>query len=206
MKMAWRLWQNLGMPIYPRKINDLSGAPSFAGDLDQHSAIGKCAAFECGTFVEIRIGIVPESKTIEAISYKSNGCGYMIAAAERLASNCQRTRLTDLHGPEEIETALADEFPNLPVDRMHCFSTVVEAFRNALAEYRAKCVEEFRGEKALICTCFGIDEERIVSMISSQNISDVSEVTALCNAGRGCGSCRMLIQELIDSAQHENLQ
>lgn len=205
MNVAFVLWQNLGMPVYPKKINDLSSSPQLDVELEQPSAVGKCAAFECGTFVEVHVRIEPESKTIEVISYKSNGCGYMIAAAESLATNYQGTRLTELHGTEEVELSLATKFPDLPYERRHCVATVIDAFRNTLAEYRARCVEEFRGEKALICTCFGIDEDRIVSLIATENITDVSQVTAACNAGRGCGSCRMLIQELIDSVHRENL-
>ena len=193
------------MPIYAQKINDLSGSPRFAFDLEMPSAFGKSAAFECGTFVEIALRIDSELKLIESIAYKTNGCGFMVAAAESLASKFQRTRLTELHGPDDIAMSLLAEFPDLPNERRHCISTVVEAFRNALAEYRTKCVEEFRGEKALICTCFGIDEERILSIITTDNVTDVSDVTAACNAGRGCGSCRMLIQDLIDSVQHEKV-
>lgn len=206
MNVPSMLWQNRGVTVYPPKINALSSFPVHSDLIGDASAVGKCAAFECGTVIEIRLKIEPNTKRIEQVAYKSNGCGFMVAAAERLASNYQSTSLTDLHGTEEIAMTLTADFPDLPNERSHCNSTVIEAFRNALAEYRTKCVEEFHGEKALICTCFGIDEERIVSIIAKDNITDVSGVAAACNAGRGCGSCRMLIQELIDSARHEDPQ
>jgi NifU-like protein len=68
-----------------------------------------------------------------------------------------------------------------------------------MAEYRRHRIEEFQGEKALICTCFGVSEETIVNVIAENDLTDVDEVSGLCRAGSGCGSCRMLIAELIDS-------
>ena len=193
------------MSIYPPKIDEVCRRPLQAVELGDPSSIGRGAAFECGTVIEIRLQIEPTSKSIQSISYHTNGCGFMIAAAKVLSIKFQGKKLTELQGANEITELIFQLYDGFPNGRSHCVSVVVEAFRNALAEYRTKCVEEFRGEKALICTCFGIDEESIVSIIATDNVSDVSEVTAACNAGRGCGSCRMLIQELIDSAHRENL-
>jgi NifU-like protein len=80
----------------------------------------------------------------------------------------------------------------------------VAAFRAALAEYRSKVIEEFKGERALICTCFGVSEDTIIKTIERDAPTDISEVSAACKAGTGCGSCRMLIQELIDSYRHNS--
>jgi NifU-like protein len=85
-----------------------------------------------------------------------------------------------------------------PADRRQCAGVVFEALHKALAEYRTLRLREFKGEEALICTCFGVSEETIVSVIESKGLSDVSQVADVCRAGSGCGSCRMLIQELID--------
>jgi NifU-like protein len=70
--------------------------------------------------------------------------------------------------------------------------------RLGLADYRTYAIEEFRGERALICTCFGVSEESVQRYIEAEMPETVAEVTAACRAGGGCGSCRMLIQEMID--------
>ena len=67
-------------------------------------------------------------------------------------------------------------------------------------------IEEFTGEKALICTCFGVSENEIENVIEQNEVETVEEVSEICNAGDGCGSCRMLIQELIDVYQMENFR
>ena len=191
------------MSIYPPKIGELCNSSHRDENHFDTSVTGRSAAFECGTVTEIHLQIEPESKLIESISYSTNGCGFMVAAAEVLAARFQSTTLRELQGANKIGDTLHEEFSDLPGNRVHCISVVLDAFRNALSEYRTKCVEEFRGEKALICTCFGIDEERILSIIAKEDVKDVADITQASNAGRGCGSCRMLIQELIDSAKRE---
>jgi NifU-like protein len=67
-----------------------------------------------------------------------------------------------------------------------------------MAAYRARRIEEFQGEKALICTCFGVSEETIIGAIAENGFTEVEQVSKAYRAGSGCGSCRFLIQELID--------
>ena len=48
------------------------------------------------------------------------------------------------------------------------------------------------------CTCFGVTEERLEGVIRGLKDPSVEAVGDVCNAGMGCGSCRMLIEEMID--------
>ena len=124
----------------------------------------------------------------------------MIAAADLLARKLKGTNLTELH-------ALADNFDRLittnldvfPAERQHCSESVIAALKDAFADFRQKQIEEFAGEKALICTCFGVTEDTIESAVTENSASTVSQVGQLCKAGLGCGSCQMMIQEIIDS-------
>ncbi|MBC7899119.1 MAG: (2Fe-2S)-binding protein [Saprospiraceae bacterium] len=50
-----------------------------------------------------------------------------------------------------------------------------------------------------------MSEEKIIEIINSNNVKEVGEVSDICNAGHGCGSCRMMIRELIDSPRHEEV-
>ena len=124
----------------------------------------------------------------------------MLAAADVLAGAVTGKHLADLHGlkKDELLAKIDDELGLFPADRLHCEETCIEAFRVAFADYRARQIEEFQGEKALICTCFGVEEETIESLVAKDSIKSVDEVTRITSAGGGCGSCRMLIQEIID--------
>ncbi len=125
----------------------------------------------------------------------------MIAAADHLVETIKDSKLADLHGlnKQELTQKLDDEFGLLPNERKRCADVCIEALRVAFADYRVRQIEEFRGEKALICTCFGVSEETIETHIAQNSIETVNEVTQICGAGGGCGSCRMLIQEMIDN-------
>jgi NifU-like protein involved in Fe-S cluster formation/bacterioferritin-associated ferredoxin len=185
--------------IYPQKIGEISLSPEFAGDCSDENASGKSASFVCGSFVRFGLRVDPDAKRIEDIRFATNGCGFAIAAAETLAAEFRGAGLTDLHGTNQIEELTSSKLGHVPSERSHCIEVVIDAVRAALADYRERLIEEFQGEKALICTCFGVAEETIVSVIEQHRIKDLAEFSEFSNAGSGCGSCQMLIRELIDS-------
>jgi len=122
----------------------------------------------------------------------------MVAAAETACRELEGAKLPELNGLELFDEILPSRLGTEPNSRRGCFRAVGEAVRSAFKGHRDRLVEEFTGEKALICTCFGVSEETIMRFIESARPSRVDEVSAACRAGSGCGACRMLIQELID--------
>ena len=125
----------------------------------------------------------------------------MIAAADVLCGWLHGKTLWALHGltDRELFGAISNELEAFPAERVQCTCLVFAALRQAMSLHRERLVEEFQGEKALICTCFGISEESIVTAINEYGLTKTEEVAEKCRAGSGCGSCRMLIQELIDA-------
>ncbi len=193
------------MSVYPKEVNRRFLSPEFTGRADGCSSVGTSASFECGSFVRMSLAIDFSSRAIKDARFQSNGCGYMIAAADKIAENLIGRELTDLHSVGEMEFIRTIEFElgDIPKHRIQCLHVVLEALRAALADYRAYLIEEFRGEKPLICTCFGVSEETIDAFILANLPDSVEQVTEACRAGSGCGSCRMLIQEMIDAQTRE---
>jgi len=187
------------MLIYPKSIGEISRPAAFSGSCPEENARGKAANFVCGSFVRFGMRIDTDGKRIKDVRYTTNGCGFALAAAETIARDLQSANLLDLHGTSDLHERVTAKLGNFPCGREHCLEMAVEAFRAGLANFRERVVEEFRGEKALICTCFGVTEETIVTIIEENGVSEVAEVSATCNAGTGCGSCQMLIQELIEA-------
>ena len=189
------------MPVYPPSIYHRSCSPRKTGEVFGANAVGTDASFECGCFTRFSAAIDVRTKTINEARFRSNGCGYMIAAADVIAEAITGVELTSLHSIDaaEFTAMITDALGVFPNERAHCLSVVLASFRAALADHRAYILEEFSGEKALICTCFGITEEMIEQHIASHTLCSVDEVTQSCRAGGGCGACRMLIQELLDS-------
>ena len=124
----------------------------------------------------------------------------MIAAADVLCEWLGGKTLSELHGlnDQELIQATREELGAFPDDRTQCAGVVFQALRNAMTLHRERRIEEFQGETALICTCFGVSEESIMTAISDHGFTEVEQVAESCRAGSGCGSCRFLIQELID--------
>lgn len=195
-----RICQNLLVKLYPTKVTDaivlrLEGGEAFESDADAIAA-----SFDCGCFIRFRVRVDDIDQNIR-VDFSSNGCGYMVASGEVLANALHGRHLRDLHGldPDELTAQISKRLGEFPAERRQCRTLAIEALTGAFAAYRCKRIEEFAGEKALICTCFGVSEEKIENLVRHRHLTDVAGVSDACNAGSGCGACRMLIQEIIDT-------
>lgn len=190
------------MSFYPPKINERFENARSSGELPDASATGTSANFACGTFVKFYLRIEIDSKTIAEARYKTGGCGFTIAAAEFLCGEIVGRKLVELHGSDKsvlrgkIENALG-EFPE---PRAHCLETCLESLQAAFADFRVSQIVERSGEKALICTCFGVSAATIENLTNENALQTIEEVTSACGAGGGCGACQPLILEIIDAA------
>jgi NifU-like protein len=168
--------------------------------LQDANAAGVGVNLTCGSTVRFLLRIEEHGRIADA-AFRSNGCGYSRAAADVLAGWITGKDLADLHGLDERELrrVIQTELGKIPATNAACVGCAASAVRDAFADLRTRRIDDFRGEKALICTCFGVTDERIESLIAGSSLTSVEQVTAICNAGSGCGSCRMLIQEMLDS-------
>jgi NifU-like protein len=186
------------VPFYPSKIHERFLSPANAAT-DDRGTNGIAASFVCGSFVELFVLI--DGDKIEKANFRTNGCGFMAAAADVLCDWLSQKQLSELHGldDEELRVVVRSSLDVFPPDREQCVSVVFDALHSAMSNYRELRVAEYEGDKALICTCFGISEDTIVATIAENKLTEVEDVAERVRAGSGCGSCRMLIQELIDS-------
>lgn len=171
-----------------------------AGAIEAPSAAGTDARFDCGCYVRFTLSITGE-KVIAGAGFQTNGCGFMVSSAGVAAESITGRKLTELHSLDKAAylALLERSIGKLPADRLACVGAVLDSLRAALTDYRSRVIEEFAGEKQLICTCFGVSEETIERLIATKRPASVDEVSSGCRAGSGCGSCRMLIREMIDT-------
>ncbi len=186
--------------VYPEEIAKRIARLGHARSGESGNAMATTPNFSCGSFVRFSLSIDTESHLVADAVFESNGCGFMLANADVLAESVTGKRLIDLHGlnDAELHSIIGNGLGEIPSERRECVAACIEALRAVFADFRARQIEEFRGEKALICTCFGVSEETIENLIVKDSLTTVGEVTDNCNAGSGCGSCRMLIQEMLD--------
>lgn len=186
--------------VYSEKIAKVLANIPHARSSPNANAVGTGANFSCGSFVRFSLEIDIETSVITDISFQSNGCGYIVVTANLLSESLLARSLTELHGLSDTE--LSETIPKvigpIPASRTECLNVCFQALRSALADFRRLKINEFSGEKALICTCFGVTEERIEAVIKETNAISIDDVAEVCNAGRGCGSCRMMIEEMIE--------
>lgn len=184
---------------YPSKISAILTRLRSAGQLNGN-ATGSDANFSCGSFVRFCLSIDTTERRVANTTFSSNGCGYMIAACETFSEAVSGKRLSELHGldDKELFDLMAASLGEIEKARGSCVQATANALRNAFADFRSGQIEDFRGEEALICTCFGVTEEQIADSITDGDLQTVDQVSDATNAGSGCGSCRMLIQEILD--------
>ena len=193
------------MSFYPQKVNKRLNELQNAGRTAEANALGANATFVCGAVLRFTLEIERKTKQVIKAKFQTSGCGYAIAAADVLAEKITGKRLAELQGLDddvlrkEIEAALGAFEKN----RKHCLDLALETLHAAFADFRAAQIEEWSGEKALVCTCFGVSEEKIERVIKNESLKTVEEVTSACNAGGGCGSCQPLIQEILDNIHRE---
>jgi NifU-like protein len=120
-----------------------------------------------------------------------------------LAEKIVGKKLTEVHALDEMRTEIASELGTFSAHRANCLTICLEALNRAFADFRSFYIEEFAGEKALICTCFGVSEETIEKIIRENEGATVETVGEVCSAGTGCGACRFLILELIEVESSE---
>lgn len=187
------------MNFYPEKISKHFHNAKNCGNCEFANAIGTSASFVCGSLLRIKLQIIGQ-KIVDA-KFRTNGCGYLISASDILLENIIGKELSELHGLENnyLQNRIEAELNEFPNEKRHCLQLSLETLHSAFNDFRSRKLEEFTGEKSLICTCFGVTEETIETVISQNDCESVEEVSRMCNAGNGCGSCQPLIQEIIDS-------
>jgi NifU-like protein len=193
--------------FYSEKIGERFHAPKNVGSAGGANAFGTNASFVCGAALHLSLRIEKHTKEILEAKFKTNGCGYLIASADVLAEKIAGKKLNELHGLDKsiLQNDIESKLGRFENHRTHCLDLCLETLQNAFADFRTRQIEEFTGEKALICTCFGVSEETIEKVIKNNSLETVEEVTDACNAGGGCGSCQPLVQEIIDVVRLEEI-
>lgn len=158
--------------------------PLNVGAIDGPDGLGEGASLVCGALVRITLRIA-DKKIVDA-KFKAIGCQLLVASASIITQ--------EVRGKTTAEAA--------QIARSHsskqCAAPCCAALVSAIASYSDSVRDEWTGQEALICTCFGVSEVEIEKEVGSASLRTVEEVTRACRAGAGCRSCYPLIQEILD--------
>lgn len=194
----------LAVSELPEKITKASACAAKFVSPEAPSGNGRGVCLNCAGLIVI--SIIENNGKLDLVGFESGGCAYMNASASVIAEKFRGADLRSFGSAvEQISKACVEkELGIFPDERSECLQGVIDAFRAAISDHSSRSVDEFPGEQALVCTCFGITEDRLFAAIKTRNAADVESVADTCNAGSGCGSCRMLIQEYIDAYVDES--
>jgi NifU-like protein len=184
------------MPYYPDRINEHFLNPRGVGEVSDANASGEAGSLTCGAILRLTLKIDNAQQRITEARFKAVGCGFLIASASVLTETI--TELAISRAATLPDNALTDWFEELPPARQHCAALCREALNAALANYHNVAREEWAGDEALICTCFGVSEKAIEQAIQTRSLRTVQEVTRACHAGGGCQSCHPLILDILE--------
>jgi NifU-like protein len=182
----------------PEVATDHFFNPRNVGDADEPSFVGRAASLICGAHVRFSVQ-VDERHVVSQAKFKATGCSVLVASSSLLTERVVNVSTADAAIIGQDRGALERNFSALEPGREHCSKLACDALLAAIREYSDAARDDWAGDEALICTCFFVSERTIEREIASRGLQTVAEVTRVCNAGGGCGSCHQLIQEILDT-------
>ena len=167
--------------------------PRNVGDAGEPSFTGRAASLSCGAHVRFSIQ-VDEEHLISQARFRAAGCNVLVASASFLTEQIAGMTTADAAAFVHEPTALSRQ---LGTESEACVELACSALLDVIREYSNAARDDWTGDEALICTCFFVSERTIEREIQTGGLTTVAEVTRVCNAGAGCGSCHQLIQEIL---------
>jgi NifU-like protein len=187
----------------PHLISEHFFNPKNVGNIADAEAVAVAGSVTCGATLRVSLS-VDESLRITDAKFKSAGCSYLVAASSLLTERIKgKTTAEAAVLGQSPRKSVIEQFEGWPIDHDHCAALVCEAIVSAVKQYSDSVREEWTGDEALICTCFGVSERRIEHEIKTGGLRTIAEVTKACNAGAGCRSCYSLIEDILGTVNSE---
>jgi NifU-like protein len=182
------------------RVAELFFNPSNVGDATEPSFVGRSASFQCGANLRISLSIDAAQRITDA-KFKAAGCSVLVASASLLINQVLGKTTGEAAALSQQAGSLTEQLGAKESGRSECAAIACEALVAAVAQYSNSVRDEWDGDEALICTCFGVSERTIEREIQANRLSTIAEVTAACNAGAGCRSCYPLIEDILDDCE-----
>ena len=99
---------------------------------------------------------------------------------------------------------IVDALGGLPPEKMHCSVMGHEALENAIANYYGIEIKPEKEEK-IVCKCFHLSQDDIISAIKKHNIKDVEELSKITQAGSACGQCIGELNKFFKNSMRKSL-
>jgi NifU-like protein len=163
---------------------------------------GEVGSISCGDALRLHLKIEIDSDKILDSRFQTFGCTSAIASSSALTELVKGLTLDEALNISNKD--IAEFLGGLPEAKMHCSVMGQEALEAAIYKYRGIEVEVHEeDEGVLVCSCFGISDNKIRRVIIENNLTTAEEVTNYVKAGGGCGSCLVDIEDIIAAVEEE---
>jgi NifU-like protein len=193
---------------YTEKVLDLFYNPKNQGAIENLNesgiavVFGEVGSIACGDALRLHLKIDIDTDKILDARFQTFGCTSAIASSSALTEIIKELTLDEALNVSNRD--IAEYLGGLPEEKMHCSVMGQEALEAAIYKYRGIEVEEHEDDDGrLVCSCFGVSENRIRRVVIENNLTAVEQVTSYVKAGGGCSSCAAEIEDLIAAVQQE---
>jgi NifU-like protein len=195
---------------YTDKVLELFYDPKNQGVIEENSepgvkvATGEVGSIACGDALRLHIKVEVESDKILDARFQTFGCTSAIASSSALTEMIKGLTLDEALKVSNKD--IANYLGGLPEAKMHCSVMGQEALEAAIYNYRGipLAAHDDDDEGALVCTCFGISENKVRRVVIENHLTTAEQVTNYIKAGGGCGSCLAKIDDIIKDVKEKN--
>lgn len=188
---------------YTDKVKEHFLHPRNVGEIENPDGVGEVGSLACGDALKLFFKLDQDGR-IADIKFKTFGCASAIASSSALTEIVKGMTLEEAE--KVTNKDIAEFLGGLPEQKMHCSVMGKEALEAAIENYRTGATNIHELEGNVVCTCFGVTDKEIETVVRENDLKTVEEVTNYCKAGGGCGGCKKEIEKIILKVQGEKAQ